>query len=813
MGLIMLDFQWNAMMNSKGYSELAKPMYDQKLWAEEFLGMKPPTLRTVTNIAASIAGKFLPGLEYLDDLLFAGLDISQGYKSIGEVVTSLTVTAATALIPGGIDGVEGLKGALINGGIAFAKSYGISVGSGYLGAINFEEIGTGDWIDRDKLKEANKGWYSVSTVAGAVSAGVSAGVGTALGGLDAADSKFLSGAIKLGTAAAGKTAEYATYATYSLAQGGTLMDAYDKMGGLTINIANLGAIVDMVGSLAARGNNDGQSIFGDGKVLQNLSGIGLLEVNFGRDGVSAAIGMGGINVGGALYEQVKRGIDYAGLKSYAKEEQDSRKAEMAWNTYVHGDWTMENTAMRVAGGKDYLVFTDKDFGVDDEGRVKLGETVSGGRDGKGRTITVTDIGDLDTMSVALGHESYRDGTLANNRRETIAAVIAHTKMAASMRAEDSDFSNSAVGLDLAVYDYARSVGNMGIMARYADSLYDSSGDFWKLTKNGRLIDDGHARVVDENGVEIISLEDLGMSDDSDTIGALAKMFRVDREKAAEIYEANKGSIQLGRGAGIGGDDYANALKYALNGTVNETSAEIFNAIFNGMTTNERAEYLKYEVIIGSAFIGDDKGAVAEKLRDITGLHDKNILEELFYTSTPGNSANDGYKNAVTHDFMDEPLREFLNLNLNGSSEYTMADIADKDVSKIYYWLSVYHLDPKYSDVKKYAYEDGREVIFGFNKLTNKYEQVSNKRYGGTFNYMDKSDANGHYDFDVRPFDDKYGTNFVTTLWDGVTYGITDNAYKIVQSFADTLRRNGHNSPGELMRNMYMYTYNRMERSR
>jgi hypothetical protein len=59
MGLIMLDFQWNAMMNSKGYSELAKPMYDQKLWAEEFLGIKPPTLRSVTDMAVSIAAGIL----------------------------------------------------------------------------------------------------------------------------------------------------------------------------------------------------------------------------------------------------------------------------------------------------------------------------------------------------------------------------------------------------------------------------------------------------------------------------------------------------------------------------------------------------------------------------------------------------------------------------------------------------------------------------------------------------------------------------------------------------------------------------------
>jgi hypothetical protein len=169
-------------------------------------------------------------------------------------------------IPGDVGG-GGLKGALINGGIAAAKSYVRNVAASYVGAINFEKLGTSEWIDEDRLEQANESWYSDSTIAGAISAGVTAGIGTVLGGFDDATNKFLSGAIKLGTAAAGKTAEYATYAAYSLAEGGTLLDAYDNMGGLTINIANLGAILDLAGSVIARGNNDNQSIFGDGKIL------------------------------------------------------------------------------------------------------------------------------------------------------------------------------------------------------------------------------------------------------------------------------------------------------------------------------------------------------------------------------------------------------------------------------------------------------------------------------------------------------------------------------------------------------------------
>ena len=79
----------------------------------------------------------------------------------------------------------------------------------------------------------------------------------------------------------------------------------------------------------------------------------------------------------------------------------------------------------------------------------------------------------------------------NNKEETRAAVIAHTKMAASMREEGAGFGGN-VALDLAVYDYARSVGNMEIMNLYADALYDSSGEYWKLMSDGKLVKDGYA---------------------------------------------------------------------------------------------------------------------------------------------------------------------------------------------------------------------------------------------------------------------------------------------------------------------------------
>jgi hypothetical protein len=60
--------------------------------------------------------------------------------------------------------------------------------------------------------------------------------------------------------------------------------------------------------------------------------------------------------------------------------------------YVFGDWTAENTAMRLAGGLDTLEFGQARA---ENGRLIFGETT---RDGKGRLITLADVGNVNDKS-------------------------------------------------------------------------------------------------------------------------------------------------------------------------------------------------------------------------------------------------------------------------------------------------------------------------------------------------------------------------------------------------------------------------------
>jgi hypothetical protein len=146
---------------------------------------------------------------------------------------------------------------------------------------------------------------------------------------------------------------------------------------------------------------------------------------------------------------------------------------MAWKTYVYGDFTQENTAMRLANGKDDLILVGKG-GLGSETR--YGHTVQ--KDGGGRTITIADMGYADNVS-ALGHEAYRDGLVPDdNYLETRQSVMAHTELAARMRDAGYRFNaEGVIGQDLAVYDYARSVGDMSVMDWYADTFYNSERDY------------------------------------------------------------------------------------------------------------------------------------------------------------------------------------------------------------------------------------------------------------------------------------------------------------------------------------------------
>jgi hypothetical protein len=196
-------------------------------------------------------------------------------------------------------------------------------------------------------------------------------------------------------------------------------------------------------------------------------------VNLGRNGITGRIGMGGIDAGGALYTTAKRGIDMAGLSIYGMNRKDEGAAAM--QAYLYGDWTAENTSARIAGGLDTLQLVSEGvLGSDGYGLTA--------RNGSGRRILLTDLGNASNNAITLQHEAYRDGAGFNdNYLETRQAALAHTEMTIRMLQDGQQIGiNRSLGNDLLAY-----IGAMGDTNRfnsYVDGTYDSGADYWKLVK-------------------------------------------------------------------------------------------------------------------------------------------------------------------------------------------------------------------------------------------------------------------------------------------------------------------------------------------
>ncbi|MCR4789751.1 MAG: hypothetical protein K5839_01590, partial [Treponemataceae bacterium] len=510
-GKIYTAFNWNQFLENNGISEHVKPIYDKKLWYSDSEWFTPKSIKDVIEFAVTVtltvatggtaAAPFAALMGLADNLIFYALDYSGGYASANEIAlgigkdlllagVSCGLSFAGNAVDGAIKGVEqtlktGEK--VIVGGISstagrVAAKTGWAMASNYTTSIA-NNFANSFYIDQDTGKigfdeqSFGKGFYSASTIAGMVGAGVSTGLsawsGEALSGLGKEGKeigKFYGGAINLGIKGAGMAAEYATHLAFAK---GDFDQAFDNMG-MTLNVFDLGAMVDMISTIGARTNATGQSSLGD--LAEKLSGLGILELHLDSGGGFMDIGTDGTNIAGDLYDLTKRMVDKASLASYAAKN-GSEKGNAAYWAYVYGDSTQENTAARIASAKDMLELVESgDF---------TAQTVQN-ESGNGRIISLKNSGDDFMNAIQLGHESYRDGIVSSEDKqnaETLRAVLAHSAMAAEMSGDGIGLSGQ-VALEAELYKN----GRLDLIEALADGMYDSSADYWRFNLDGTIED-------------------------------------------------------------------------------------------------------------------------------------------------------------------------------------------------------------------------------------------------------------------------------------------------------------------------------------
>ncbi|MBO5137401.1 MAG: hypothetical protein J6B81_02765 [Spirochaetaceae bacterium] len=271
MGKIMLDYHWNRLRSQAGIVELSKAMYDKKLWESEGSWIEPPTVRGVVDIATSVIGNIAGGaalgtiIGYVDDLIFAGADITGGYKSAAEVGLELgkkaISTAMSAGIGAGSNALGDLAGKAMQGvGKVgnFATQAGISMTTNYVTTVANSAVNS-LYIGQDGLAfntdNFTKSLYSTDTISGALGAGITGG----MGGLNLRDENNI------------------------------------KLNSNTFNVSGISAFNSLAGGLVQNGV---ALAFGENATfnLVNAYGVGLLELTVGKDGISSRLGMGGTNI-------------------------------------------------------------------------------------------------------------------------------------------------------------------------------------------------------------------------------------------------------------------------------------------------------------------------------------------------------------------------------------------------------------------------------------------------------------------------------------------------------------------------------------
>jgi hypothetical protein len=344
--------------------------------------------------------------------------------------------------------------------------------------------------------------------------------------------------------------------------------------------------------------------------------------------------------------------------------------------------------------------------------------VSGGRNG--RTITITEIGDVNTMSVVPGHEVYRDGEVgANNEQETRNAVIAHTKMGVGRGV----LRNSFVGLDLAVYDYARSVGKMEIMEKYADALYDSSGDYWKLVVNNdgshEFQWDGNLNIYDENGNMLVSYKDIigmmmnGKANGNKDIGIGAAQVSISELEELQIY--NNRIVQYAK------NNNSSAAEALLDdGFMSMVEAadlhkEIMNRYKNNFLSGPNMiEHWSVRYVLNDTdtFVADIGDNTYQWIKE----SDRKIADKLFVNELPANIL---------------PFENLMAQSNNKTIEFELLPSGK----------SIYHGKGNF---KWQSDKYGNELVFRNGKIE------TDPRYIGTFNFGLDESIN-HFNLDVLPY--------------------------------------------------------------
>ncbi|PKL07688.1 MAG: hypothetical protein CVV51_12800, partial [Spirochaetae bacterium HGW-Spirochaetae-7] len=532
LGRMLAMYIYWSMKEGAGWSEANKAFYEKDLWDDRDGWFKAPSLRGIADLGVTLAAGALSGGAALpallgaaaiglsDNAVFGALDIAGGYRTWEEAGLefgkSLAGSALNVMTAGVFNGYGGDASGFFSGGL----SAGLDCTSGMSGVVGrtmlsglrttTSSLASGA-IDAVRWNGSSLAWsgqaFSSSLQGGMVSASSGIAAGLVSGALDIQLEGFTGGLYSGGKALSALTGGLAgQVVNYSLA------------GRASFNLANFSM-------LGLEGRNGGI-----------VSG-GLLELSLGKDGLGMAIATGGMDASlGALAEAA------GGLEAWGANARLMLSMQSEADDFASALRTLYSVGSGAREGRklfDSILSGRADIALEAEGDF-CAETRFDEASGMRRIVLGRDAltdGSRFGMNIILAHEAYRNGLddgASGQAGETELAVLGHILASESIAATYGSSS-----LSEARQDELRSL----LAARGGDSSslmqvlsgYESSGDYWKLTKEGRLVNDGRARLL----VEIVNDDGtpgwrLAEGSDSETSVAASLVHYLGESRAMEL---------------------------------------------------------------------------------------------------------------------------------------------------------------------------------------------------------------------------------------------------------------------------------------
>jgi hypothetical protein len=324
-GRLISDFIFWQIIDNQGVAAISVPGWDKPMWDDRNSFFDAPSIRSTVDLAVNIGlaiaipltggGSFLgmvalmTAVNSADDLLFSGLDVASGYKTLGEAGfefgKAVLTNAASSAVSGVFGGLEGVKEGVFQAGKGLTEMAANAV-DGSIAKLAVKTAMTGAQVATTGL---------ISSAIGGVTYDRENGWG------------YSEEAFKAGMGGVWKSAVSSMTATLTTGSLNLISNGLknERLNGFSsLNQKNVGILNSMLGEVAGQGI---QYAMGNDFTLNllnislipgvNASG-GLLEMHFGHDRFSMKFGSGGADISRVVYNFVKWGLDALKAQGVAK---------------------------------------------------------------------------------------------------------------------------------------------------------------------------------------------------------------------------------------------------------------------------------------------------------------------------------------------------------------------------------------------------------------------------------------------------------------------------------------------------------------